>query len=126
MLRSRIRKSCPKWVISALRTITSNHRKLQSVTIHAPYVDAGLYRNIDRADPANIRHAIGRGETTYMDWLELDRLLVQLWETHSIRLEVMYYEYPDGMGRRCVDSVLPEVTWRGIANLARWGSQTVI
>ena len=109
----------PLWVISVLRTITPNHRNLQWVSIQGPYIGHDPDSPTNRADLANIRQAIVMGESIYMQWLELDRLLVELWETHTIHLEVLYYEYPDGMGRHCVGSVLPEVTKRGIADLVK-------
>jgi hypothetical protein len=68
-------------------------------------------------DPAHGKDAVG--ESNYRQWLELDHLLVQLWESHSICLKVLYYA-PSGkegeMASSCVNSLLPEVTSRGIAD----------
>ena len=68
------------------------------------------------------------GERTYAGWLELDGVLAQLWETHSIRPEV-YYDIispsaddeiisPCVDGRRWMESLLPGVSRRKIIDLA--------
>ena len=63
-------------------------------------------------------HAIG--EAAYAGWLELDHLIIQLWESHSIRLEVQY-SIPqsaceeNAMG--CMKSLFPEATARGSIRL---------
>jgi len=65
----------------------------------------------------NIGHAIGEGN--YGQWLELDRLLVQLWESHSIRTRLICtilteqeQELGDYFG-----CLFPEITKRGIVDL---------
>jgi hypothetical protein len=64
------------------------------------------------------------GESNYRQWLELDHLLVQLWESHSIRPKVSYYA-PPGKGGEVANgrvySLLPEVTSRGIADFVKLG-----
>ena len=56
-----------------------------------------------------------------MQWLELDRLLAQLWESHSIRPKVVYHPLfgDDGevTGGR-VYSLFPEVISRGIVDFS--------
>ena len=118
----RCRRGHPLWAISALQTITPNHRYFQRVSIQVPYIDSAPDSPISRADLANVRRVVGKGEATCMQWLELDRLLLQLRETHSIRLEVLCYEYPDETGRLCVGTLLPGVMKRGIADLVNWGA----
>ena len=52
-----------------------------------------------------------------------DRLLAQLWESHSVRPKVTYYDNPNGTGPGRVGGFLPEVTGRQIADLVgedRW------
>ena len=61
------------------------------------------------------------GETAYQGWLELDRLLVQLCESHSIRLKVLYIPRINIDGRKKgsrMKTLLPEVGTRGLADLA--------
>jgi hypothetical protein len=110
-------RSSAQWVVTALQTITPKHRNLQQITLYAPY--APYNPTLNRADPTNVRYAFG--ETIYRQWLELDHLLAQLWESHSIRLKVLYHECPE-VTSSCVDTLLPEVTRRGIVDLVkgRW------
>lgn len=106
--------SSPQWIIKALQTITLNHRNLQRVSLCTPYLPHNPHSTIDCP---NIKHAYG--ETTYRQWSELDNLLTQLWESHSIRPGVMYHERQDGTGRCCARSFLPEATRRGIVDLVK-------
>ena len=82
----------------ALRTVTPNHHYLHQISLYA-------HRN-------------------YRNWLELDHLLTQLWESHPIRLKISYYAL-QGRGGEVVRSrmfrLLPEVTSRGIANFVEQG-----
>jgi len=107
-----------QWIVTVLKTITPGHRNLQRISLHVPSLPSHPNPTIDRADPVNVRHA--HGETGYRQWLDLDHLLVQLWESHSVRPKVTHYEYRDGTGRRCVSGFLPEVTRREIADLVGW------
>ena len=80
-----------------------------------PYIDVA-----DSAD--DIMHVVG--ETVYREWLELDRLLTQLSESHSICLEILY-DMPSSLGGEIasslMESLLPELTRRGLARLTgRW------
>jgi len=104
-----------KWIITALKTITPGHQNLQQISLHVPSLPPNPDPTINRADPANVRHA--HGETSYRQWLDLDHLLGQLWESHSLRPKVTYNKYRDGTGRCCVGGFLPEVTRREIADL---------
>ena len=64
------------------------------------------------------------GEATYQGWLELDRLLTYLWESHSSRLKVLYNvpSWVDGkFARRCMETLFPEVTTRGIVDFVDLG-----
>ena len=56
------------------------------------------------------------GEETYLEWLDLDRLLVRLHEVHSIRLKVLGW-VDKRTGRSCVECLFPEVVARGFADL---------
>jgi hypothetical protein len=98
----------------ALRTVTPNHRHLQQISL---YMDRLRSCHTPRQDPAHSGHGVG--ESNYREWLELDRLLVKLWESHSIRLRVSCYASPGKEGevtRSRIYILLPEVTSRGIAD----------
>jgi hypothetical protein len=102
-------------VITALKTISPEHRDLRQITIHIPYKSP-----LTGAD-ANIRQAIG--ETDYTQWLNLDRLLVRLWELHSVRPKVAVpTEQAEGTEsmRDYVGHLLPEITNKGIIDLAEY------
>jgi hypothetical protein len=94
-----------EWITTALQTITPKHRDLRQITIEMSYHFALP------TPPANLKQAI---EENRGQWLDLDRLLVQFWESRSVRLKVYT------MGRGVIDHVrllLPEVTGRGITDL---------
>ena len=97
----------PGWVIRTLRTVTQNHRELEWITLSV-LSSWGLSNRND------VRGAVE--ETTYLAWLELDRLLAQLHESHSIRLKVLY-DVDESRERRRMKVLLPEVMTRGIADL---------
>ena len=99
------------WILATLRTVTQNHKELESIKLT---VSDSLGLN----DLEGVRR-VG-GETACQEWLELDRLLVQLCESHSIRLEVLYNPRRDMFGRRKrsrMKTLLPEVAM-GLADLA--------
>ena len=77
-----------------------------------------MYAEVDASDPTGLRDKIG--ETVYQGWLELDAVLARLWESHSIRLELVYV-VPRWSDRRragrLVRSLLPEVMTSGIIDL---------
>ena len=93
----------------ALQTITPEHQDLRRISIHIPFY---------------LTNGTGAGQTVgeaaRREWLDLDRLLVQLWESRSIRPRVGY----KGLGQRMkqqttdywVGCLLPEITRRGIVD----------
>ena len=97
-------------MLTTLQTVTPNH-KLQQVSLGM--TSGG---SLDGPDPAGVRQTIG--EAAYQEWLELDRLLVQLSESNSIHLKLMYDDR-SGMDERRerdrMNILLPEVMARGIA-----------
>ena len=95
-----------EWVTTALQTITPQHQDLRQVLIHLPYylTFSGLF--------ANIRQLVG--EASYEKWLCLDRLLVQLWESHSIRPKVVS---ATAQKKESIGVLFPEITERGIIDL---------
>jgi len=103
----------PHWITTALETITPGHSDLQEISIHMPYSAA-----LDR-DGVDIRQTIG--ETVYGQWLDVDRLLVQFWDSRSIRPRVvdpLMENGGGGMGHLLSRDLLPEITERGIVDLA--------
>ena len=101
-----------EWIVKALQTVTSEHRDLQGISIHVSY-------QYTLGGPgANIRQDLG--EVTYGQWLDLDRLLVQFWESRSIRPKITYNHRSQDERREaidCVSCLLPEITKRGIIDL---------
>ena len=96
--------SGPEWIVGALRTITPNHN-LQQILL-------SLSTNIESRDSI--------GDTACNEWLELDRVLAQLWELRSVRPKVMYRVswFADVESAiSCMKSLLPEVTTRRIVDL---------
>ena len=100
------------WIAAALQTITPKHRDLRRISIHVLF-DPAL-----TTIGANIAEIVG--EQILGQWLDLDRLLVQLWESRSIRPTVITMtlggEQRDT--RNCIGCLLPESTTRGIIDLA--------
>ena len=103
----------PGWITSTLKTITRDHRNLQLVGIDASDVLFGIVT--DDGDPED-----ALGQDIYGGWLELDLLLAQLRESHSISLEVSYNAH--GMmieddAKSLLEYVLPEVMGKGRVKL---------
>ena len=96
-----------QWVITTLHTITPKHRDLRQITIDLPGSSAVIGASAD------LGKAIG--EEDFGQWLDLDRLLVQLWESHSIRPRVVYVEWNNMING--IRYLLPEITRRGIIHL---------
>ena len=96
-----------RWIVAALQTITPNHRDLRQITIHIPF-----YLTLPEV-LADVGEFIGEAHCEL--WLDLDRLLVQLWETHSIRPKVICTT--EGGTEVSIGSLLPEITKRGIIDL---------
>ena len=100
------------WTTMALQTITPEHRDFRHISIFVPY--HSLHCVYPRAQ---VERAVQ--ETIYQQWLDLDGLLVQFWESRSIRPRVTC-EMPAWEGQGVRDSIkrlLPEVTRRGIMDL---------
>ena len=102
------------WVIRTLRTITPEHRHLRQISIYVP----SRLTSFDVG--ANIGQTIGG--TITRQWLDLDHLLVQFWESRLIRPRVECVR----LGQRrqsaeyCVGGLLPETTKRGIIDLVEY------
>jgi len=101
------------WITTKLQTLTPEHQDLRRISIYIPYKLPIAVLG------ANIRRVIS--DTTYGQLLDFDRLLIQFWESRSIRLIVTCTK-PIGMQnmrsmRDDLESLLPEVTRRGIMDL---------
>jgi hypothetical protein len=101
----------PAWILATLRTITRDHTELRRITL-ALRCSGGL------DNPEDFK--LADGGTVYPEWLELDRLLAQLSESHSIRVKVVYNLHTDENGskeRGRMKILLPEVMKRGVVDL---------
>jgi hypothetical protein len=96
-----------EWVTVALKTVTPAHRDLRQISIHIPY-----YLTLPRVY-TNLRQGIGKASSE--EWLDLDRLLVQLWESRSIRPRFVCMT--KGTLGVSIGYYLPEMTRRGIGDL---------
>lgn len=96
----------------ALQTIAPEHRDPLRISIHVPHCSP-------RRRGVDVRKLIG--ERAFGQWLELDRLLVRFWESHSIRPTVISTtpeeEKEKDDVRGCIECLLPEATKRGITDL---------
>ena len=94
-----------EWMTTALQTITPNH-ELREISIRVAY-----YSSFARTSTGD-----NAGQTGGGPWHcpGLDRLLIQLWESRSIRLKVIYTE-PGVAGY--IGRLLPEMTGRGLIDL---------
>jgi len=99
------------WVIMAVQTITPKHKDLQRISIKFPH----LRRPI--ATGVNVRQLIRK--ETYWQWMDLDRLLVQLWESRIVRPKIVYSAAKGKEEMVCewIRDLLPEITERGIIDL---------
>jgi len=101
------------WVTMTLQTITHIHQALREISIHEAYYSISIELG------AEVRRIIG--EQTASLWSELDRLLVRLWESRSIHPKMLYSAFPESENamRDFVGYCLPEITRRGIVDLAK-------
>ena len=78
----------PEWIVKTLRTITRNHESLERISLKADYYELSYDDEDDDEDDED--SSIGSFRP---HWLELDNLLMQFWESHSVRVEAVYYSY---------------------------------
>ena len=93
-----------KWITAALRTAIPEHPELQKILIRVPF--SFIY-------PGEIEAV--KQSATYEEWMDLDRLLVQFWESRSIPPKVVCTVWPgrERDVRRFNDCFFPELTRRG-------------
>jgi len=95
------------WITLALQTITSEHRDFQQISIKFPH----------QLHPIATRDSVKQrvGEVAFGQWMDLDWLLIQFWESREIRPKIMYpVAMGKGVARAYAGALLPEVTERGI------------
>jgi hypothetical protein len=100
------------WITATLKTIPK-HRDLHVVKIYLPSY------TLTAGDVDNARQVFG--EANWREWLDLDHLLVEFWESSSLRPRVACPMRAMGRSgtRHCVGCrcLLPEITRRGIIDL---------
>ena len=107
-----------QWVTTILQNIIAipGSRHLRRILLLTSGV---LYSLADDEYPTALKNAIG--ETTYQEWLELDRLLPRLWESRSIKITLLYdvpYWFGEG-ARGCIKTSFPIATARGVVDLVQ-------
>ena len=103
--------SRPGWILETLQTVTRDHKELKWITIQA-VSGRGLNEGCE-----GVKDAIG--EISYREWLELDQVLAQLCESHSVQLRVAYNLHVDMDGskeRDRMEVLMPEVMARGLVD----------
>ena len=95
-----------------LQTMTPKHRDLRQISIDLPF------HLVISVGPNAWQTT---GETIYGQWLDFDHLLVQFWESRSIRLRVMstMSTREERAVRDLIGRLLPEITRRGIVDLVQ-------
>jgi len=96
-----------QWVLTALRTITTDHQNLQEVSLLASCILCEPERAI--------------GEAAHKQWSEFDHILARLLELHSIRLQIHFFGHPGRTNRCCANSLLPEASKKGMVDLVNLG-----
>lgn len=90
-----------------LQVITSKHRDLRRISVDLPFALRYLHGNEDPVQTV--------GEWVIKQWLDLDRILVYLWESFSIRTNVGWIrEGLDSVPEDYIECLLPELTKRGM------------
>ncbi|KAF9789283.1 hypothetical protein BJ322DRAFT_1041738, partial [Thelephora terrestris] len=98
------------WIAMALETITSKHTDFRKVSITIQIDPPGVDY------PDYVRKAVG--ERVYRQWMDLDHVLFQLWESKKIHAKVIYSAMEEaGDGLEYVVALLPEMTKRGLVKL---------
>lgn len=98
--------SFPVPVTTALRTITSEHKDFQEISIHF-YFDYIAF---------STRSTIGTEQIGCRRWMDLDHLLLRRYESHGVRVSVKYYSIKGEEACGFIGGVLPETMKRaGIA-----------
>jgi hypothetical protein len=106
-------------VTMALQTVQSKY--LQRISIRPCHAFADL--ELINFSPSGTPPSIVEGPVL-QEWQDLDRLLIQFWDSHSIRPEITYEAVKGQNAWRVLSqTLLPEVTRRGLFDLVenkRW------
>ena len=78
------------------------------------------YRQALSNDGVGVGQAVG--EPVYNQWLELDRLLIQLWDSRSIRPKISYFAMKEERRQmaKSVGYLLPRAAKERILDLVEW------
>jgi hypothetical protein len=95
------------WVAAILRTITSENGDLQEVS----FKGVAFYHNIDM--PADVRTHVG--DESYREWMDLDCVLVQLWQLHAVHVKIVFNFVREELSWKLIGGLLPETTKREVA-----------
>lgn len=101
-----------KWITLALQSVGREHKDLRRIAVYVP-----RQLTIFPA-PVDVREAIG--EELLEEFLELDRFLVNLWKSLSIRPSIIrpnYRTIETSDMVDCVKSLVPEMAGRGMIGL---------
>ena len=96
------------WIASTLKTITSKHMDLREVLI----TGQALFSSTDWST-----NAAAVGDSTRTQWVDLERIIIQLWESHSVRTKVKYYSMRREESNELMRDLLPEATRKGVVEL---------
>lgn len=97
------------WVTTTLNTITAEHRNLREILLHG----ADLFKCI--VSLVNARRVVG--DELFQQWMDFDRSLIRLWESHAVRIRITY---PSGRREELCEfmgDLLPETMKRGLVEL---------
>ena len=97
-------------VTLTLKTITSEHRDIQESLIQARALS-------NLTDWPTSTAAVG--DNTRGQWLDLERILIQLWKLHTACAKIGYYPGMRGECHQLMGDLLPEATKRGIVELVK-------
>ena len=97
-----------EWITVMLQTITSKNRALRQISIHAPG-----YSRLFKVS-TNIRQSIG--EAACGLWSDLDRPLIQFWESRSLHPKVICVMAREETRdtSHWIECLMPEATGRGM------------
>ena len=95
-----------EWITTTIQTTAPKHRELRKISIRVPYFLTSF--NVDIKESA-----------IYREWLDLDRLLVQLRESRSTPPRVICTAWLGQAGSMIIFTkwLLPELTKRGAVDL---------
>ena len=109
-------KAHPHWIVTTLRTTTPDHRDLQMISVHTPWIHPAQISNC--VDSADFRGWIGG--SACQGWSEVDHLLARLSESRPIRLDVRYMmsrSLGEDGAKGLMGILLPEATARGMVDM---------